>query len=101
MRGRGRERGERKGGKQEGEKGEGRVEREDSKDMQPEYTKSLDYYFHRGTASSSSSASSRFSSPSEEKEIKHTHQVIVSLYPSCDVSLLSFWEVFVLTVLHS
>ena len=52
-----RERGERKGGKQEGEKGEGRVEREVSKEMQPEYTKSLDYYFHRGTASSSSSAS--------------------------------------------
>ena len=53
----GRERGERKGGKQGGEKGEDRVEREDSKEMQPEYTKSLDYYFHRGTASSSSSAS--------------------------------------------
>ena len=52
----GRERGERKGGKQGGEKGEDRVEREDSKEMQLEYTKSLDYYFHRGTASSLSSA---------------------------------------------
>ena len=49
----GRERGEKKGG----EKGEGRVERKDSKEMQPEYTQSLDYYFHRATVPSSSLAS--------------------------------------------
>ena len=55
--GEGERKGGREGGKEGGEKEEGRGEREDSKEMQLEYTNSLDYYFHRGTASSSSSAS--------------------------------------------